>query len=49
MIFISNGFKIGPYKLVSVDEHGNEKAHKQNIEDKDKQRNENLSLRSNVL
>ena len=37
-------FKIGPHKMISVDEHGNQKAEKQNVEDKHKHRNEKLSL-----
>ena len=44
----SNSIKVGPYRLVSVDEHGNQKAEKQDVENEYKQRNENLTLRKSI-
>ena len=48
-IHSSDGFEVVPDKLVSIDEHCNQKAEKHNVEDKYKQGDENLSFRERVL
>ena len=45
----SQSFQVVPNKLVSVNEHSNQEAKKHYVEDKNKQCNENLSLRELIL